>query len=137
LQNGSPTEAISELNQALTLSPDYVDAILLLGEADLRASDVQPVTVSMQQLLNKHPNLLPGRVLLADAYTSLGQLDDAARTFRDQIRVSPRSGRPYMGLGLTCVNREKFLKLGAHLKERKSWSRKTLRPLSNSWSWTS
>jgi cytochrome c-type biogenesis protein CcmH/NrfG len=100
LRNDNPPEAISELNQALTLSPDYVDAILLLGEADLRAGDAQPVIVSMQRLLNKHPNLIQARVLLADAYSSLGQLDDAARTFRDQIRVSPQNSRPYVGLGL-------------------------------------
>jgi tetratricopeptide (TPR) repeat protein len=100
LRNDNPPGAISELNQVLALNPDFVDAILLLGEANLRAGDAQPVTVSMQQLLNKHPNLIQARVLLADAYSSLGKFDDAARTFRDQISVSPQSPRPYVGLGL-------------------------------------
>ena len=100
LQNDNPSEAISELNQALTLNPNYVDAILLLGEADLRAGDAQPVPALMQRLLNEHPDLMQARVLLAKAYGSLGQLDDAARSFREQIRLLPRSARPYLGLGL-------------------------------------
>jgi tetratricopeptide (TPR) repeat protein len=100
LQNDNPTQAIVELNKALSLNPDYLDATLLLGEADLRAGDPQAVVTSMQGLLNKHPNLAPARELLAAAYKSLGQLDDAANTFRDQITASPSNAQPYIELGL-------------------------------------
>ena len=100
LENDDPAQAIVELNKALTLNPDYVDAILLLGEADLRAGDAQPVIASMLRFLNKHPGAEEARDLLAAAYRSLGQLDDAARTLNDQIIASPRSAKPYVGLGL-------------------------------------
>jgi tetratricopeptide (TPR) repeat protein len=100
LQNDNPTQAIAELDKALSLNPDYLDATLLLGEADLRAGDPQAVVTSMQRLLNKHPNLAPARELLAAAYSSLGQLDDAANTFRDQINASLGNAQAYIGLGL-------------------------------------
>ena len=100
LQNDNPAQAIVELNRALSLNPDYVDAILLLGEADLRTGDAPSVIASMQLLLSKHPNLTAARDLLAGAYRSLGQLDDAAKTLRDQIKASPRNPQPYVGLGL-------------------------------------
>jgi tetratricopeptide (TPR) repeat protein len=100
LRNDSPSEAIVALNQALALNPDYVDALLLLGEADVRVGDAQPAIASMQTLLQKHPNLMQAQVVLAAAYRSLGQLDDAAATFREQINVSPQSAQPYVGLGM-------------------------------------
>jgi tetratricopeptide (TPR) repeat protein len=100
LQNDSPTQAIVALNQALASNPDYIDATLLLGEADIRAGDAQRAVVSMQSLLEKHPNVMQAKVVLAAAYRSLGQLDDAAATFRKQINVSPQNAQAYVGLGL-------------------------------------
>jgi tetratricopeptide (TPR) repeat protein len=108
LENDNPTQAVVELNHALRLNPDYVDAILLLGEADLRAGDAQPVVAAMQGLLNKHPSVMKARDLLAAAYRSLGQLDNAAGTFRDQITASPRSAQPYVGLGLVLRQQGKM-----------------------------
>ena len=100
LQNDNPVQAVVALNQALTLNPDYVEATLLLGEANLRVGDAQSVIASMQSLLKRHPTQTQAQVLLAAAYQSLGQLDDAAAIFREQIRVSPESARSYLGLGL-------------------------------------
>lgn len=100
LQNDDPTQAVVALNQALVLNPDYVDAMLLLGEANVRAGDAHSAIASMQSLLQKHPNLIQAQVVLAAAYRSLGRLDDAAATFREQIKVSPQSAQAYVGLGL-------------------------------------
>ena len=100
LQNNNPVQALVALNQALTLNPDYAEATLLLGEANLRVADAQSVVASMQSLLKKQPSLTQAQALLAAAYQSLGQLDDAAAIFREQIRVYPQSARSYLGLGL-------------------------------------
>jgi tetratricopeptide (TPR) repeat protein len=100
LQNDNPVQALVALNQALTLNPDYAEATLLQGEANLRVGDAQAVVASMQSLLKRHSTLTLAQVLLAAGYQSLGQLDDAAAIFREQIRVSPASARPYLGLGL-------------------------------------
>src|SRR5208337_5237387 len=54
----------------------------------------------MLRLSNKHPGAEEARDLLAAAYRSLGQLDDAARILNDQIIASPRSAKPCVGLGL-------------------------------------
>jgi tetratricopeptide (TPR) repeat protein len=100
LQNDNPVQAIVALNQALRLNPDYAEATLLLGEANLRVGAAQAVVASMQSLLKRSPSLAQAQVLLAAAYQSLGQLDDAAAIFLEQIRVSPESARSYLGLGL-------------------------------------
>ena len=100
LQNHSPVQAIVALNQALALNPEYVDAILLMGETNLRAGDASPVVASMQDLLKKHPALMRAQILLAAAFQSLGQLDDAAAIFREQIRVSPGSAQSHLGFGM-------------------------------------
>jgi tetratricopeptide (TPR) repeat protein len=100
LQNDNPAQALVALNRALALNPDYLEAILLMGEANLRAGDARPVIASMQRLLEKYPAQTQAQVLLAAACESLGQFDEAAAIFREQIRASPQSARAYLGLGL-------------------------------------
>jgi tetratricopeptide (TPR) repeat protein len=108
LQNNNPVQAIVALNRAITLNPDYVEAILLLGDVNLSAGDNRPVIASMKSLLKKHPGQTQAQVLLAAAYQSLGQLDDAAAIFRELIRVSPESARSYIGLGLILRDQGKM-----------------------------
>src|SRR5262249_38413572 len=85
LRDNNPAQAIIVLNQAVTLNPDHAEAILLLGELNLRAGQAQPVVASMLGLLKKRPNLDQAQLLLAAAYQSLGRLDDAAAVIRQQI----------------------------------------------------
>jgi cytochrome c-type biogenesis protein CcmH/NrfG len=72
------TDAITALNQAISLSPDYADAVLLLGELDLRLGDTQAVEDAMIGLLKKQPELAQAQLLLAEAYRSAGKLAEAA-----------------------------------------------------------
>jgi tetratricopeptide (TPR) repeat protein len=108
LHDDDPTQAIVALNQALARNPDYKDAILLLGQANLRMGAPQPVIASMQSFLKKHPEAMQARVVLAAAYRSAGDLDGAAATFRDQINSSPRSAQPYLGLGLILREQDRM-----------------------------
>ncbi len=109
MQNDSAIQAIAALNQALTLNSDYLDALLLLAEAELRAGDAEPVLVSMKRVLEEHPNLIQARALLAAAYRSLGQLDDAIGTLHDEIGASPGSARPHVDLGLILRQQRKLI----------------------------
>ena len=77
------------LNQVLAASPNNVEALLLLSEINLRNGKAQQVVTAMLDFLKQRPDLIPAQIMLAQAYQSLGRLDDAAAIFREQIKVLP------------------------------------------------
>jgi tetratricopeptide (TPR) repeat protein len=107
LQNNNVTEAAVALNYAISINPDYTDAVLLLGSLDLRLGDPQPVIVAMNDLLKKQPNSVSAQLLLGEAYEASGRLDDAADVYREQIKLSPRSSQPQLLLGLILRQQKK------------------------------
>jgi tetratricopeptide (TPR) repeat protein len=107
LGNNNAAQALATAKQAVTLKPDYAEAILLVGELNLRAGDAQSVASAMEALLKKRPNLAPAQSLLAGAYQSLGRLDDSASVIRDQIKAAPQSPDAYFRLGLILRQQNK------------------------------
>ena len=98
----------SILNPVLAANPDNTEAALLMGEANLGTGNAQQVVASMLELKKKQPIWLPAQVLLAQAYQSLGRLDDAAAVFREQIKLSPEDPQPYLLLGLILRQQNKI-----------------------------
>jgi Tfp pilus assembly protein PilF len=93
VQNNDPKQAIAELNKAVVTKPDYVEAVLLLAELNLRASNFQPVVAAMTDLLKKRPDMPAAQTLLAEAYRSMGRLDEAVTVVREQIKASPQNAQ--------------------------------------------
>ena len=62
----------------------------------------------MLGLLKKRPDLVQAQLLLAQAYQSLGRIDDAAAVFREQIKVSPQNPQPHLLLGLVLPRQNKI-----------------------------
>jgi len=100
VQKNNANQAITLLDQALSTSPDYFDAALLRGQLQLRTGKAKEVVKELRPLVEKHPELAAARLLLADAYRALGQLDDAAAIFRDQLKNSPDSAEACIALGI-------------------------------------
>ena len=98
--NNNSTEAVAALNEAIAGKPDYAEAILLLGELNLRTRNAPLVVPAMLGLLKQQPGLVPAQLLLIEAYRALGRFDDAAAIIHEQIRASPQSAEPYFRLGL-------------------------------------
>ena len=55
LRNNDRASAEAALNQAIAAKPDFVDAILLLGELNLQAGNALVVVESMKRLLAQRP----------------------------------------------------------------------------------
>jgi len=107
LQNNNPAQALATAKRAVALKPDYAEAILLVGELNLRAGDAHSVAAAMEDLLKKRPNLASAQLLLAGAYQSLGRLDDSATVIREQIKASPQVTDGYFRLGLILRQQNK------------------------------
>lgn len=107
LAENNSTEAAAALNEAIAAKPDYNEAILLLGQLNLRTANAPLVVPAMLGLLRQQPDLIPAQLLLVEAYRALGRFDDAAAIIREQIRASPQSADPYLRLGLILRQEKK------------------------------
>jgi tetratricopeptide (TPR) repeat protein len=100
LKNNSPNQAKVALDQAISINPNYDDAILRLAEINLRSGHGETVIEPITNLLRKRPDLRAAAFLLAAAYGSLDRFDDAEAVVRDQVRLAPQDPQPHTALGL-------------------------------------
>src|SRR5260370_5587807 len=84
LKNNNPNQAKVALDQAVSINPNFADAILLLGETNLRSGHGEMVVEPMVRLLKRRPDLRSAAFTLAAAYGSLNRFDDAEAVIRDQ-----------------------------------------------------
>jgi tetratricopeptide (TPR) repeat protein len=101
LANNNVNQAAVALDQAVSINPDYDDAILLLGQVNLAAGHGEKVIEPLSRLLRKRPDLRNAALLLAGAYGSLDRFDDATVVLQEQAKVAPQDPQPEMALGLT------------------------------------
>jgi tetratricopeptide (TPR) repeat protein len=101
LGNNKMNQAKIVLDQAISLNPNYTDAILLLADINLRSGHGDAVIEPMTRLLKRNPELKPATLLLAAAYGSLDRFDDAAVVVSEQAKLAPRDPQAQMALGLT------------------------------------
>ena len=104
LQKGDDPDALTALNHAVAESPNYTDALFLQAEVNLRLGNPASVVKPMLGLLKDRPWLSRANTLLATAYRSLKQFDDAADVLRKQIQSHPKDSQAYLMLGLTLLD---------------------------------
>jgi Predicted N-acetylglucosaminyl transferase len=101
LKNNSLNQAKMVLDQAISINPNYADAILLLADINLRSGHSEAVIEPMTRLLKRNPELRPAALLLAAAYGSLDRFDDAAVITGEEARLAPHDPQAQMAFGLT------------------------------------
>lgn len=101
LQNNSLNQAKVVLDQAISINPNYAEAILLAADINLCSGHAEAVIEPMTRLLKKNPELRPAALLLAAAYGSLDRFDDAAVITGEQAKLAPQDPQAQMALGLT------------------------------------
>ncbi|HUA67817.1 MAG TPA: tetratricopeptide repeat protein [Candidatus Saccharimonadales bacterium] len=92
-------KAVDSLNQALTLNPNYADAILLLAEIQIRSGNTAPAIVSLTHLIQQQPQIVQARLLLAEAYRAQGALDGAIQIYQGLEQAYPQSAQIPVLLG--------------------------------------
>jgi tetratricopeptide (TPR) repeat protein len=104
-QNGDMTGALAALKDAVTASPNYADAVMMLASIQLRGGDAQDAIQPLQRILKIDPGLDRARLLLTDAYRTLKQYDNALALFQDQISRNPQDAQSWFMMGMTQVEK--------------------------------
>src|SRR5205814_9624012 len=94
-------QATVALDQAVSINPNYDDAVLLLAQVNLATGHGEKVIEPMTRLLKRRSDLKTAALLLAGAYGSLDRFDDAAVVLQEQARLTPQDPQPEIALGLT------------------------------------
>ncbi|PYJ78251.1 MAG: hypothetical protein DME69_08995, partial [Verrucomicrobia bacterium] len=101
LQNNNTNQAKLALDQAVSLNPNYDDAVLLLAEVNLSTGHGEAVIEPLTRLLRRRPDLRNAALVLAGAYDSLERFDDAAVVLEEQAKLAPNDPQPLIALGMT------------------------------------
>ena len=86
---GSVDEALKRLDEALRVNPGYPPAMLLRAELKLRGGSVAEAMIGLLPYVKAYPDNFRARMDLAQAYTSLGQLDQALGLYREMAAQAP------------------------------------------------
>jgi tetratricopeptide (TPR) repeat protein len=112
LQNNNMNQAAVVLDQALSLNPNYDDAVLLLGQINLATGHGDKVIEPLTRLLQRRPDMRNAALVLAGAYGSLDRFDDAAIVLEEQAKVAPNDPQPQMALGMTYRQAKRYKEAG-------------------------
>jgi putative PEP-CTERM system TPR-repeat lipoprotein len=91
LLNAEEAKAEVSLKQALTIDTNSPDAIIALAELSIGKGDPVPAERSLEQLIKRHPELSQAHLLLAAAYISQKNFDQAIAVYRRMQTVFPKS----------------------------------------------
>jgi tetratricopeptide (TPR) repeat protein len=92
--------AVRSLTQAITLAPDFDDAILLRDDINIARGDLAPAIASLTRLVNKRPERVSAHLLLADAYLTQKNSDQALEVYRQMVKLFPQDPRPPFLIGM-------------------------------------
>jgi tetratricopeptide (TPR) repeat protein len=101
LVNNNINQAKLALEQAVSINPDYDDAVQLLAGVNLATGHGEAVIEPLTRLLRRRPDLSNAALVLAGAYNSLERFDDAAVVLQEQARLTPQDPQPEIALGQT------------------------------------
>src|SRR5215475_1369666 len=101
VQDHNMGQATLALDQAVSISPNYDDAVLLLGQINVATGHGEKVIEPLNRLLQRKPDLKSAALVLAAAYGSRDQLDDAVAVLENQAKLAPNDPQLQIALGLT------------------------------------
>ena len=106
LANNDTATANIDLGRALALKPDFSDAIVLQAGLQIKAENLAPAIISLRDVIQKQPQLVEARLLLAEAYRRQGSLDDALNLYRELEKAFPRNAQAPFLTGLIYVQQK-------------------------------
>lgn len=92
-------DAVTELKQAVALSPQNVEAERSLALAYARSGDTNAADQYLQSLIHAHPNATSVYQIVGDVKASLGSAKEAEAAYRQAISLDPRSITARLALG--------------------------------------
>lgn len=91
LDAGGETAALYNLDKALSGNPDYIPALALLTEIQIKSGKIGEAEARAQSMVKRHPGQSTGYRLLGDAAMARGRHDEAIARYRTALEKEPGS----------------------------------------------
>jgi tetratricopeptide (TPR) repeat protein len=101
-------KALTSLNRAISLNTNYTEAILLLDQLEIQRGNAELVIPSLKKLVQKYPQAAPVQLLLADAFRTQGNFDDALVIYRQFQTLSPTNAQIPLMMGAVFFQQNKM-----------------------------
>jgi tetratricopeptide (TPR) repeat protein len=99
--------AVVGLTKALSLTPDFPEAILALANVNIRRGNAEAAVTSLTQFVKQHPRVAQGYALLATAYLAQGDLDRALGIYSQMAEVVPKNPEVPLVMGTLLLQQNK------------------------------
>lgn len=87
---GRPVEAVRHFQRALESKPDYLPALLKLGDSLRTLGRLDEAADAHRRALAEHPDDLPTLYALTEDSLAAGRHDEAKKTLQEILRIQPR-----------------------------------------------
>jgi putative PEP-CTERM system TPR-repeat lipoprotein len=91
LLNAEEAKAETALKQVLAFDPNNAEAIIALADLSIRKGDPVTAERSLEQLIKRRPDLPEAHLLLAAAYASQNNIDQAVAVYRRMQPLFPKN----------------------------------------------
>lgn len=93
-------DALTEFQRAVQLRPDYAEARMALGVAELSGGNYTQAVSNFEAAANLAPTLVAVHLNLADAYRASKQWSKAKTTFEKALQMEPNLAQAHFNMGL-------------------------------------
>jgi tetratricopeptide (TPR) repeat protein len=116
-----PLEAINHFQHALEAQPDYLPALLKLGDALRAAGRLQEAVAAHRQALADHPDDIPVLYALTEDHLALKDHEEAKKHLLEILRIQPKRAlkalRTLRDLYISEANWRKALEIQEHIQQ--------------------
>jgi tetratricopeptide (TPR) repeat protein len=103
LANNDLKNGMNALNQAIKISPNFTQAIMLLSQIQIKNDDFNSAITSLTHLLQQQPQDPQAQLLLADALRGQGNFDRALTIYQGLEKTFPTNSQIPLLMGATYL----------------------------------
>jgi Flp pilus assembly protein TadD len=96
------------INEALTLYPNYSEALTLRGLLSLESHNPDAARVDLEKAVQLDAGHAISYFLLAAVYNETGRFDDALRTLGEGVRIAPNAWQAYFEMSKALLGKNDF-----------------------------
>jgi len=100
LASGNADAALRSLTQAITLAPNFEDAVLLRDDINIARGELASAIASLTHVVSQRPQRISAHLLLAGAYLLQKHSEEALAVYRQMTELFPRNPQPPFLIGM-------------------------------------
>jgi predicted Zn-dependent protease len=129
LAKSNLAEASSQLQNALTLYPDFAEALTMRGLLSIQENKIEPALADLEKSVQLDQGNALGYLILGSAYNLLSRFDDAIRMIDRGVALSPNSWQGYFEMGKSYLGKLDYQTALKHLNKAAALAPKEYAPL--------